>query len=425
MSLFTVNRSSKFDHPSLDVTNSKLGVVSLPEHTKAGFKPYKNINVDFVVDGNSWVNLDESYFVINLKLNAGAADATHVHADQVLAYNPGCALFSKISHYIDNNLVCECTEPLLVEAYYYRTTTGQSYRETYMDGLFLSDHAARTIATHGKDRTRIHHEIIYRPVCLPTFTTGYMIPNGSKHRIVLQINPAWKYDVVENNDNIADADYSVEVENLRFEYQLYLGKPAPVAEIHFPIRKYNVEYKELTTTSDQMLQFIIPQNTHRIAVLFQSNDFLYNRIGYSKSDFKCNTDADVAHDANDIHKLVTGFYFRNGDRPQFPNPPAKFDIRDISFSNISNQIYKDTVNALLKSKTFEHIDDWLDSPFYVYALPHADEPLLKNNQLTMQLSMYGGSNTAFAGMRVWLICEYDGVLSLDYAANGLQNVQIE
>jgi hypothetical protein len=230
---------------------------------------------------------------------------------------------------------------------------------------------------------------------------------------------------VENADDAAvSTDYNVEIEDMRFEYRVLMGMSAPEQPIHIPLRDYDIQYHELTSQADQMLQFIIPENTHRMAFFFQSNNFYYNRTGYSKSDFTVNLDPDNANAASDLQRHITGFYFRYGDREAFPNPPARFNLLAAGDSAEANKIYKDTCNALVKTRSFEHVSEWVKAPFFVVPFAHADEPILKDNKLHLQLA-FNGVNAGFRDMRIWLICEHEKVLTMQYEALGLRDVQIE
>ena len=117
------------------------------------------------------------------------------------------------------------------------------------------------------------------------------------------------------------------------------------------------------------------------------------------------------------HLQLASFYYKIGDR-LFPDPPQQFD-----FNGRSTKMFKDTVNALLKNTDWESHDDWAKAPVYVTPFAHSNEKDLKDIRLNLQLRFASGTN--LQQMRLWLVCEYHAVMSLEYTQHGLTNVYVE
>lgn len=469
MSVFSYNTSTEgFQHPHLDVIDRKVVNVQLNDNIGANFKGNKNVVVDFELDGNNWCALNESYVSIGLDLHQAVLDPGCVSdGDTAIAWNAGSKLFSKVSHFINNRLVAECDNPAQVEAYYYRTHTSRSHRENTLESQWLGDFASRLNQTEGPDITevqraltsvpagsndfatngaagtyvnnRIHHQIIWNPKCLSTFATDYKYPPQSKHRLVFQISPDWKEDVVEHNgaDKTATIDpeagydytdinapviddslYYVNVNDLEFNYQIYSGKPAPDGPMYIPLRPIVAEYKQLYGALDQVINYSVNPKTYRVGFFLQNKNFLTNRLGYSKSDFTSNTTAAYGSASTVDHEDLTGFYFKIVDRI-YPEPAARPSLTGDKLE--VNRLYKDTMNALLKGDDWtltESVTEWLASPYYVYPLAHADQPELASSQLKLFLNF----DVAPSAMNCWTLHEYAENLELVYNEGALHTV---
>lgn len=414
-SFFSYNESSTFPLPFADVFDTRNGIVDLSKYTEDKFTGNKKIDVDFELDGNAWLDLNESYFIADVNLYADGNAAARP-ANLFFAYNPLAAAFSNTKHAINNVVVDESNEILITESAYYRSTYGKTYRSEHLGAMFLGDAASRSANTGPT--TRVNHTLIWKPTCLSTFRTGMLIP-PAKHRLTLNISSTWKSDMIQGND-IAHflATYHIVIKDLRFEFKYLTGKLRPEHPIYFPLQAYNISYRDLYRSTDQNHQFTIPPNTHRIMFFLQQLNIPYqSKYGYSKSNFACNTTANPAQAASNEHLKLRSFYIRNGERT-IPDIPLRFDL-----VNKTGRVYKETCNALLKTDEWESYEDWLKEPLYAVSFPHADEPTLTNTQMILTLNF--GDNVNLDQMRIVVICEHKSTMTLSYSDKPTLEVFVE